>query len=69
MSEGIQMIIDEEKEAAMEAGKEVGMEEGMRLMDYLFSHGRSEDANKAMKDKGFLKLMLEELKDELAFAN
>ena len=65
MSEGIQMIIDEEKEAAME----VGMEEGMKLMSYLFSHGRSEDANKAMKDKGFLKLMLEELKDELAFAN
>ncbi len=53
---------EEGREEGRKEGREEGHKESAELINYLWSNGRGEDAQKASKDKDFLEKLLAEFK-------
>ena len=63
MQQGIQQGMQQGIQQGMQQGTDQGLGDATKLMNYLWKHGRGEDAEKAEKDRNFLKKLLDEFKN------
>jgi len=62
MKDDIDRKVQDGVRQGMQLGTDQGLGDATKLMNYLWKHGRGEDAEKAEKDRNFLKKLLDEFK-------
>ena len=62
MKDDIDKKVQEGVQQGIQQGTDQGREETTKLINYLWKNGRGEEAEKAEKDRNFLKKLLDEFK-------
>ena len=63
VQDGVRQGMQQGIQQGMQQGTDQGLGDATKLMNYLWKHGRGEDAEKAEKDRNFLKKLLDEFKN------